>query len=364
MIKILHGADFHLDSPFDALSAEKALTRRKEQRKRLTELADLANKEEVDAVLLAGDLLDGDKSYYETGEALLDMFGQISAPIFIAPGNHDPYHKRSAWGAIRLPEHVHIFSTSVPQAIELRGKNTTVWGMGFTSTRSFGMLNGFSVSQPNRINLMVLHAEIAPEGFYNPITKNQIAQSGLDYLALGHVHQYSGIQKEGNTHYAYPGVLEGRGFDETGPCGVILAEVSKAGVKERFCPLGGRQYHKINLDLSAQEDAYAAIEEALPKGLEQDIVRLCLQGEFDNSLNLELLQERLESRFFHLELRNETTPRQDIWAGFEEDSLRGLFLRKMRLLYEQAGSPAEKERAKLALNYGLRALDQKEEEGS
>ena len=88
-IKILHAADLHLDSPFEALPAGKASIRRKEQRELLDALGRLAAKERVDLVLLSGDLLDSGSPYYETGEELVQRLQNIPAPVFIAPGNHD-----------------------------------------------------------------------------------------------------------------------------------------------------------------------------------------------------------------------------------------------------------------------------------
>ena len=88
-LKILHAADLHLDSPFEGLPAGKAAIRRKEQRELLTALAELAVSEQVDLVLLPGDLLDSDNTYYETGEDLIRALRSIPVPVFIAPGNHD-----------------------------------------------------------------------------------------------------------------------------------------------------------------------------------------------------------------------------------------------------------------------------------
>ena len=70
MIKLLHAADLHLDSPFRGLSAEKAQTRREEQRGLLDKGAALAEERGVDVVLIAGDLFDGDGVYYETTRML------------------------------------------------------------------------------------------------------------------------------------------------------------------------------------------------------------------------------------------------------------------------------------------------------
>jgi len=361
MIKLLHAADFHLDSPFEALPEEKAAERRREQRAMLDKIAELANKEQVDAVLLAGDLLDSDKSYYETGEALKRAFGAIKAPIFIAPGNHDYYHKNAPWAALKLPKHVHIFTANMPEAVELAGKNTLIWGAAFTANRSRGLLENFPDLPADKRNLMVLHGQVgSTEESYNPMSPRQIADTGLDYLALGHEHSYSGLQKAGDTYYAYAGCPEGRGFDELGQRGVIIAEVDKGKVRERFVPLGGRQYHKLEVNLQDKKEAEQAIVEALPSDTARDIYRITLVGEFDDSIDEEALAEKLGGRFFHLTIQDQTRIRRDIWEQAEEDSLRGLFLRKMRARYE-VGDEAEKEKVTWAIRYALEAMEKGEQ---
>ena len=89
MLKIIHGADFHLDSPFSGLTPERAAQRRGEQRELLDRLAALAREKQADLVLLAGDLLDSDHIFRETAQALREALGNIPCPVFIAPGNHD-----------------------------------------------------------------------------------------------------------------------------------------------------------------------------------------------------------------------------------------------------------------------------------
>ena len=357
MIKILHAADFHLDSPFDALSEEKAANRRYEQRELLRKLAILANNERVDAVLLSGDLLDSDKSYYETGEALIRAFGDINAPVFIAPGNHDYYHKLSPWAALKLPENVHVFTAQSPEAMELAGGKAVVWGAAFTGSQSGGLLADFpTIEDKGKINVMTLHGQVGADALYNPISTEQIAATGLHYLALGHEHSYSGLKKAGDTYYAYSGCPEGRGFDECGPKGVIIAEVGQNSVRERFVPLSGRQYLRLAVDVTDKPDAAQAILQALPEDTKNDIYRIALTGEYDGQLDTKALARALEGRFYHLVLRDETRVRRNIWAEAEEDTLRGLFLRKMRAKYE-AGDEEEKETITRAIRFALAAME-------
>ena len=97
MVKLLHAADLHLDSPFAGLEPEEALARRRLQRGLPLALARLARAEGCSLLLLAGDVFDGARVTPETVEALQTAFEEAALPVLIAPGNHDPYHSRSPY---------------------------------------------------------------------------------------------------------------------------------------------------------------------------------------------------------------------------------------------------------------------------
>ena len=119
MLTIIHGADFHLDSPFAGLTPQRAAQRRGEQRELLSALAELSRQRRADLVLLSGDLLDSHQTYRETAQALSQALGQIPCPVFLAPGNHDYYHINSLYAALDWPENVHIFTSGDLEAVEL-----------------------------------------------------------------------------------------------------------------------------------------------------------------------------------------------------------------------------------------------------
>lgn len=211
MLTIIHGADFHLDAPFAALPPDKARARRAEQRELLDRLAGLAEERRADVVLLSGDLLDGGQTYQETVQALARTLGGIPAPVFIAPGNHDCYGPRSVYAGTAWPDNVHIFSTVAVEGVELPGLNCVVHGAAFTTPQADrSPLMGFAAPRDGRIHLMALHGDVEGKGRYGPIALEDIAASGLTYLALGHIHACSGLQKAGDTYWAYPGCPEGR----------------------------------------------------------------------------------------------------------------------------------------------------------
>ncbi len=112
MLNIIHGADFHLDSPFPGLSPQRAAQRRGEQRELLSRLAQLARETRAHLVLLSGDLMDGDNVYRETAQALSQALGSIPCPVFLAPGNHgNCYGPSSVYATLDWPDNVHIFTS-------------------------------------------------------------------------------------------------------------------------------------------------------------------------------------------------------------------------------------------------------------
>lgn len=356
MLKIIHGADFHLDSPFAGLSPERAAQRRGEQRELLDRLAGLAREKQADLVLLAGDLLDSERVFRETAQALRAALAAIPCPVFIAPGNHDFCSPRSVWTSLDWPENVHIFTSDALEAVELPG--CTLWGRAFSDAHQTACpLEGLAVPGDGRLHIACVHGCVGTGNDYGPITPGEIAASGLDYLALGHVHQGSGLQREGGTWWAYPGCPEGRGFDETGEKGVLYVEAEPGRVTAQFVPLAKVRYEIITADITGPDGALFNILEALPGKTSDLICRLILTGEGD-APNLANLQQTLAPEFYGLTLIDRTRLPQDLWARREEDALTGLFLRTM---WDKCQGEPDNPLWQLAARYGLAALEGGEE---
>ncbi len=361
-IRILHAADLHLDSPFEGLSAGKAAVRRSEQRELLGRLSALARTEQADLVLLSGDLLDSGRPYFETGEELIRALGWIGAPVFIAPGNHDFYSPQSPYARLKLPENVHVFKSGRIEALELPELGVRVYGAAFTENRSGPLLEGFRAERTEGVyNLLCLHGEVGVrESVYNPVTEAELAQSGLDYAAFGHIHKASGLKKAGNTWYAWPGCPEGRGFDETGEKTVYLVDLEGEACTLRPVSIAARRYELLNVDVTGT-DPLLAIHTRLPDDTVRDVYRIVLTGEAETAPDLNRLYASLSELFFELQLRDETRLRRDVWDGAGEDTLRGLFLAKLRARYDKATDEAQRLRIEQAARWGLAALDNTEE---
>ena len=358
MIKILHAADLHLDAAFSSLTPHQAAQRRQEQRQMLFEIVRLANSEECQIVLLAGDLFDSDNAYPDTTEALIAAFSSCKAQIFIAPGNHDYLAPGCVYQTANWPENVHIFKENAIRSVSLPELGCRVYGSAFTSMDAYGLLDGFTAEEDGLLNLMVLHGDCLNAGSpNNAISKQQLAQSNLDYLALGHIHMQSGLRREGNTYYAWPGCPMGRGFDELGEKGVYIVQADKQSADVRFVPMHGRKYEILQVE--AGDDALASILAALPEQTQNDIYRIILTGESAEISTAEL-HHALDERFFGLEFKNKTEPKRELWERAEEDTLRGLFLRALKEKYDAAEDEESKRLYAQAARMGLDAMDGRE----
>ena len=157
---------------------------------------------------------------------------------------------------------------------EVPGLDCVVYGRAFLGPREDrSPLEGFRAERDGRVQLMAVHGEVDGRGEYGPISREDIARSGLDYLALGHIHQASGLQREGNTFWAYPGCPEGRGFDELGDKGVLYVEAEPRSCRAEFVPLCRRRYQILSVDVTGAEDLAAAVRAALPPDTAPDITR-------------------------------------------------------------------------------------------
>ncbi len=348
MIKFLHAADFHLDSAFAALRPEQAAERRQEQRQLLRELSETCRRYECDLLLLSGDLFDGQSVYRDTLDALWEALSECGARVFISPGNHDYIHPASPYLTRTWPENVHIFTSPQPESVPVPALGCTVYGAAFTSPSMPSLLQGFRVpqAQEEQVHFMVLHADpLTADSPYNPISVREIADCGLTYLALGHVHQRSNLNHTGQTFYGWPGCPMGRGFDETGARGVFLGEAAPNQVTCRFLPLSGRRYECLRVEV--RNDPLEDILAALPEETARHIYRIILTGESD-TIELSAIEHPLRERFYALQLLDETAPPLSLWTSCGENTLEGMSLHTLQQALAHCETPRQRRCIELA----------------
>lgn len=345
-LKILHTADWHLDSPFASFSGEAREYLRRENRRLPEKIAAVCRRENCQIVLLAGDVFDGSFTR-ESLDAAREALEGCAVPVFISPGNHDYVSMDSPWEK-PWPENVRIFDGAMTSVI-LPELGLRVYGAGYRSMDCPPLLEGFRAEEDGLVSVGVLHGDpISQSSPCCPVTAAQIRQSGLAYLALGHIHK-AGSFRAGDTLCGWPGCPMGRGWDETGEKGAFLVSLGDAA-QIRPVALDTPRFTVGEVPLSEWD----TLEKILPPGESRDFFRLTITGL--GQPDPEALREK-RVRYPHLEFIDRTIAPEKLWAQAGEDTLRGVYFRMLR---EKAQDPAACAAAILAAEISLALLEGRE----
>lgn len=352
-MKILHTADWHLDSPMAGLGEENAQVLRQEMLKLPEKIVKLCIAEGCDMLIIAGDLFDGAYTK-QTMTAVRSALSKLDIPVIITPGNHDFCSPDSPYEKEQWPENVHIFTKSKIASLPFPELDCVIYGAGYESMDCPGLLKDFHTEGEAKWHIGVLHAEANNASSpYCPVTRAQIQNSGLDYLALGHIHKLGSL-RAGNSVCAWPGCPMGRGFDELGAKGVILVELDQQ-VNASFIPLDVPRFY--DEDVEAGQDAGAALAAMLPAMESSDFYRVTLTG-YSSGIDLEALQAQFP-HIPNLWLRDETIPEVDLWSSIGEDSFEGVYFSLLKQATE-SDSEVLADRANLAARISRKILDGQE----
>lgn len=369
MLKILHVADLHLDTVFSLEDLPTAELRKNELRAAFVNLMMFARSKQVDIMLISGDLFDKVRPCRETEEVVLREFSAChTMQIFLSPGNHDPYTADSPYARLDFPQNVHIFDKEELSCVELPEHNMCVWGYAFTSKRlPYNPFANPVKLDESKINILVGHADVGKSASDScPVTLSEIARSGFDYLALGHIHAASGLQRQGYSYYAYPGCLEGRDFGECGgEKGALIAVMQKNRpgefeIETKQIRFARRRYELLKMTFTgneSQEEVISLCDKAVKDAGydENTLLRLVAEGQLPEGVGVsKTLLQSIARRLFYLEVKNHTEPAIDMTELQSDPTLRGAFYTALAPLL--SGSDEEKSLAEKALRYGLSAL--------
>lgn len=232
MMKFIHAADLHLDSPLTGLSsyADAPVDRlRTATRDAFNRLVSRAIEEQVDFMVIAGDVYDGDWRDFNTGLYFVRQMGrlrQAGISVYLLHGNHDAESEMTR--TLELPDNVHTFSARTAQTFRVEHLKVALHGRSFRSAAiTENLLPGYPNPVSGWLNIGVLHTALeghAEHARYAPCTLAELRARGYQYWALGHVHQ-RWIER-GAVTIAYPGNLQGRHIREPGPRGALLITAS------------------------------------------------------------------------------------------------------------------------------------------
>lgn len=369
MIKVLHAADIHLDTPFNIGDIQKSQIMRNEHRGAFSSLMTLARIEKYDIVLIAGDMFD---SSYITPDTLALVMREFRScrdcRIVISPGNHDPFTPDSVWAKNEFPDNVYIFDSDKISCFHFDDINTDVYGYAFTSQHmnSCPICDTPEINK-DRINLLCAHGDLYDgNSLYCPIKTADLLRVGFDYAAFGHIHNSDGIRRNGNTWYGYSGCLNAHGFDECGYKGAVIATMSKDnGVFEasvRGKRFSKRRFENETVDLTGSKNDDEVLERIgnfiREKHYGEDtLLSLTLTGSVspDVTLSDSAMLDFISQGLFHASLKNCTDPLFGSELLASDPTVRGAFFNAL-LPNLSSGQEETRNTAAAALRYGLSAL--------
>lgn len=358
-MKIIHCADLHLDSKMETnFSTEQAKERRYEILATFEGMVKYAIDNDVKVILIAGDMFDTAQNQQKTiKNRVLDMIKKAEQIDFLyLQGNHDKdnFFKEME----NKPSNLKLFAK---QWTSYRYENIVISGIEFSDCENSDIYTSLVLNE-NDFNIVILHGQIIEYGSSKKtqtIKLNALQNRYIDYLALGHIHEYKEDKLDYRGKYCYSGCLEGRGFDEYGKKGFVLLEINEDQLFTDFISNAKRTFHEVNVDITdiieADEIIYA-IENSLRDIPASDIVKLTLIGEIEEETEIDesYIVQNFKNKFYFFKFLDKTELKIDYLKYQNDISLKGEFIRKVVTL-----DISDTEKQKI-IRMGIRAIVGKE----
>lgn len=293
--RFVHTADIHLDSPLRSLALRDGALAEvvgNATRSTFSRIVDLCVQEDVQALLIAGDLYDGSQTSMKTARFLaqeMERLASVGIPVLVIRGNHDAASRITR--ELTLPENVTVFPGKA-EVIETawNDHSVAVHGISFRDAHApDSLLDRFGAPVKGAFNIGMLHTSLGgAQGHdpYAPCTLADLQATGFDYWALGHIHKRA--IHPGTTTVVMPGIPQGRDVGEAGNKSVTLVSVADDGsVETEERHLAMAQFERLPVDCGQFSD-WPDLVEALKHALrtarrehigEHLIVRPVLTGE-------------------------------------------------------------------------------------
>ncbi len=208
-LKLVHTSDVHLESDTFG-SGPRGDRFRNAVRRAFAEVIDVANRNGADLLLIVGDLFDSNRISDEAFHFAMNQIARARMPVVMIPGNHDAHDERSIYAAVSpalLPANLHLILNPNGTLVEFPDLAARVWGRALVEhSPEYRPLSGLPEPLPHFWNIGLAHGLFteAETNRSSPITAAEIAASGYDYIALGHVHIFGDVS-QGSTRAFYCG---------------------------------------------------------------------------------------------------------------------------------------------------------------
>ena len=306
---IVHVADVHLETVFPDVRGGSA--RRAALADAFERIIDLAFERNADVLTIGGDLYESERAGPATARFLFAAFARFGKPVFIAPGNHDPFAARSLYARDDLPPNVRVFRDASWSAVPLADA-VTLYGFGHTPAEPGRPFAGASFDRSG-VRIALVHGsdeERCPPGKRTtaPFTAAEIRAAGTSLTLTGHYHGGSIVSDAQGPVFAYPGAPEPIKFGERGEHGALVVRVhDDATIAIETVPIARTHLHDVTITLDDAGDegaVIAACERALAPFGRTDYVRATLLGTVQHGTRIDraLLAERTGATLGALEV--------------------------------------------------------------
>lgn len=355
-MKIIHCADIHADSKMDTnFTKEQADERRNDIVDTFEDMVNYAKENEVAVILIAGDLFDTKTSQRKIIKRRISYIIEQNPSIdfLYLRGNHD---EDVAFCSESEIPNLKVFNKD--SWTKYSYENVDIYGREFSKSIPSSIYSELLIDS-ERVNIVTLHGQIAeyktkdgaPE-----ISLPKLINQNIDYIALGHIHDYKAEQLDKRCTWCYSGCLEGRGFDECGKKGFVVLNIENDKIEKTFISLSKRQIHEVFVELNGSmfyNEILHSIQEKIDRISANDIVQVVLIGEIseDTEVEIDTYQSFFTSRFYYIRFKDKTEAKIE-YSKYENDvSLKGEFI---RLVNSQNGL-SEDEKSRIIMN-GIKAL--------
>ena len=359
-MRFLHAADVHIGKRFASVG-EKGDELRKAQVETVSTIADLAETEGVDCLIIAGDLFDSNEVTGRTVRKVVNILKGINPiPVLISPGTHDLLDEGSVYRKSEFAEAENIKVFGI-DGVTITVGDTAVHGRA-NDTKQGGVrpLVELQPSPDATSNVAVIHASVEIEGKYSPhdylVSFEEIASSGMDYIAMGHWHKMAEYSS-GGVQAWYSGAPEITKFDEADGAGYVrIVEVSGGKVTARSEYVSRFRWREESIDVSACPPGGPLESEIESLGGDDVLLRVRLKGVLGKGMEVvtDDLEEDLAEGFFHLEIDAGDVgyPVEEVENLFADGTIGSLYIARFKGLVEEAETDEERSLLEEALYRG------------
>jgi DNA repair exonuclease SbcCD nuclease subunit len=352
-LRIVHCADVHLETVFPDTRGGAA--RRHALAAAFSRIVDEALARDADVLTIGGDLYESERAGPQTARFIFEQLARFGKPVFVAPGNHDPYAPSAIFARADVPENVKVFNEAAWRAYPL-APNVTLFGFGHTPAEPG---RPFARARFDRGGVQIALAHGSDEQrcppnkrATAPFRTDEIAAAGASVLLAGHYHGGYVVREGGRPILAYPGSPEPIKFGENDVHGALLVTIdgehvdiepfvtARTRLVELTCALDG---------VTNETGALAALEASLAPYGTNDYVRVRLSGsvELGTRIDTDLMGERFGASLGSLSIVDGTVS-HDYAAIAREPTVRGHVVSDLLARGEEGAA---------ALRYALAAFD-------